>query len=355
MKKLVIFTLILLVSVAGWIGVQNLSFSSVHMPSEQGVDKLEPDSEDETIEAETDEPETKEKEEPASQEGWMGKTSRELMDTMGEPDRKDKSAYGYTWWVYEQPTTYLQFGIAEGKVVTWVGTGDINHMSDYSIGQPYDEVSDVAPFSETLTLETEGTYTFELTEVDLAQRPLVKLDDETYAQLYFDTVTRKLSSIRVMSPEVLLILQPYRVTYRGELHEPPFMSEEEWKTVQAGNEQQIMTITNKIRERHSKSKLEWSKLAANVAYAHSKDMKSENYFSHHSQNGDGLKERLEKGDVHYVRAGENIAAQYIDAAAAVNGWLNSEGHREALLDGAYTHLGVGVHRDYYTQNFLTIP
>ncbi|MFB4475823.1 CAP domain-containing protein, partial [Oceanobacillus caeni] len=30
----------------------------------------------------------------------------------------------------------------------------------------------------------------------------------------------------------------------------------------------------------------------------------------------------------------------------------SEGHREALLSEDYTHIGVGVYRLYYTQNFL---
>ncbi|MBR3119412.1 MAG: CAP domain-containing protein, partial [Oceanobacillus sp.] len=44
-----------------------------------------------------------------------------------------------------------------------------------------------------------------------------------------------------------------------------------------------------------------------------------------------------------------------DAPAAMEGWLNSEGHREALLSNDYTHIGVGVHRLYYTQNFLGKP
>jgi Uncharacterized protein with SCP/PR1 domains len=38
--------------------------------------------------------------------------------------------------------------------------------------------------------------------------------------------------------------------------------------------------------------------------------------------------------------------------AVMEGWLNSEGHRETLLNEQYNYLGVGVHRLYYTQNFL---
>lgn len=50
--------------------------------------------------------------------------------------------------------------------------------------------------------------------------------------------------------------------------------------------------------------------------------------------------------------GENIAYNYVDGPAAVEGWLNSEGHRKALLNQDYTHLGVGVKEKYYTQNFI---
>ncbi|MGK0698226.1 CAP domain-containing protein [Priestia flexa] len=52
-------------------------------------------------------------------------------------------------------------------------------------------------------------------------------------------------------------------------------------------------------------------------------------------------------------AGENIASNYTDGPAAVEGWLNSEGHRKALLNNDFTHLGVGVYEKFYTQNFIT--
>lgn len=54
----------------------------------------------------------------------------------------------------------------------------------------------------------------------------------------------------------------------------------------------------------------------------------------------------------FQQAGENIAYNYVDGPAAVEGWLNSEGHRKALLNEDYTHLGVGVDHKYYTQNFI---
>ena len=63
--------------------------------------------------------------------------------------------------------------------------------------------------------------------------------------------------------------------------------------------------------------------------------------------------RLEVGKVTYRSAGENIAANYVDAIAVTEGWLNSKGHRESLLNKEFTQLGVGVYEKYYTQNFIT--
>jgi uncharacterized protein YkwD len=41
-------------------------------------------------------------------------------------------------------------------------------------------------------------------------------------------------------------------------------------------------------------------------------------------------------------AGENIAIGYASAAATMDGWMNSPGHRANILQPAFTHLGVGV-------------
>ncbi|BBP89067.1 hypothetical protein BsIDN1_26850 [Bacillus safensis] len=90
---------------------------------------------------------------------------------------------------------------------------------------------------------------------------------------------------------------------------------------------------------------------------HSEDMKENHYFSHESKKYGTLKDRLERGEVGFQLAGENIAYNYVDGPAAVEGWLNSEGHRKALLNKDYTHLGVGVkrkilHPKFHQENIL---
>lgn len=56
---------------------------------------------------------------------------------------------------------------------------------------------------------------------------------------------------------------------------------------------------------------------------------------------------------------ENIAGGYTGAREVVQGWMNSRGHREAILNGSYTRMGAGFANNpstqlgrFYTQNFL---
>ncbi|MEC5422810.1 CAP domain-containing protein [Virgibacillus sp. C22-A2] len=288
---------------------------------------------------------------------WIGKSSDELVQVLGEPHRKDLSAYGYTWWVYtDQSNQYIQFGVDEEEIKTIYATGSDLEIEPVIVGQSYASVEESFPFLNEITYSKGvSSYTFHVNVNDIQMRPLVKLTDDIFIQFYFDTFTSKLSSIRILTAETLLEHRPYEVKYRGSLPGEPDLSDEGWAEVEQGMEQQIYDITNVIRKQHEKTKLEWEDSVSDVAFKHSKDMADNNYFSHYSPDGSGLKERLEAGNVSHAGAGENIAAQYPDAAAAVEGWLNSEGHREALLSDDFTHLGVGVYRLYYTQNFLAKP
>jgi uncharacterized protein YkwD len=54
--------------------------------------------------------------------------------------------------------------------------------------------------------------------------------------------------------------------------------------------------------------------------------------------------------------GENIAAGQTSAAAVMDAWMNSPGHRANILNCGYREIGVGLYRGgsmrfYWTQNF----
>ncbi len=284
----------------------------------------------------------------------MEKSSEEITAILGEPDRIDPSAYDYDWWIYEQENNqYIQVGVLNQRVVSVYGIGKGLNAKPFVIGQPIQEVFKIQPVSSSLSLEFEGnSYRFEFSEEDMNTRPTVKIGD-VFVQLYIDKFDGILSSIRVVDAETFIKQRSYEVTYRGELIEAKEISEDKWEKIEAGAEQQILSITNMLRARHGLSAVQWHEDTSKVAFLHSKDMKENEYFSHESPTEGTLVNRLAQLDIKYQMAGENIAAQYVDAIAASEGWLNSKGHRDTMLNEEFTHLGVGVDGLYYTQNFIT--
>ncbi|MEH7882902.1 CAP domain-containing protein [Bacillus sp. JJ1609] len=283
----------------------------------------------------------------------LGKDIDALKSVLGKPSRVDLSAYGFHWWVFNNDLDqYIQAGVLNGRVVTAYGIGSALNVEPFRIGQPVDEIFALNVIEPEVTFELNGsTYKFELSEQDMNTRPIVKMGDY-FVQLYIDKFTGSVSSIRYMDKDTLVKQRPYEMVYRGDLIEPPDPSEEDWLRIEGGTEKQILDITNVMRARHALENLQWDDQTAEVAYAHSKDMAEEEYFSHESEKFGNLSDRLKAADVLYELAGENIAANYTDAPAVVEGWLNSESHREALLNNEFTHLGVGVYRKHYTQNFV---
>ncbi|HLR80319.1 MAG TPA: CAP domain-containing protein [Bacillota bacterium] len=288
---------------------------------------------------------------------WMGKSVTDLVNQWKDPVRKDMSAYDYTWYIYtDEKNEHIQFGVQDEKIVTIFATGKDVKADSLFIGQDYEKINNKFPLKDQVVYENEvSSYIFYLKEDDLRMRPLIKIDDDVFVQCYFDTFTNKLSSIRLLNGETLLKLHPYEIHYRGRLPEPTPPTKQEWGEIESGMEQQIFEITNVHRHMYGRDQLQWENQARDVAFSHSKDMAENDYFSHNSLDGQGLQERLAVKEISYVTAGENIAAQYPDAPSVVEGWLNSQDHREALLNEEYTHLGVGVYQLYYTQNFLEKP
>jgi uncharacterized protein YkwD len=284
---------------------------------------------------------------------WIGKSSEQVVESFGEPERIEQSAYGYDWWVYPISTKqYIQMGIEEEKVVTLYAIGNEVDVAPYKLGQKLEDIYRFTIIESELVVNDEsGSYQFELNEQDLNTRLLVSLGD-IYAQLYLDKFTGELMSIRFLDSSTLIRIHPYEMMYRGELVEETEPTEEEWEAIDTASENQIFDITNVMRDQLGVGKVDWNEEIAEVARGHSREMYEEGYFSHDSPAFGSLADRLEREEITFKSAGENIASQYTDAAEAVHGWLNSEGHRKILLEEDFTDLGVGVHKKYYTQNFI---
>ncbi|CAH0199578.1 hypothetical protein SRABI96_01893 [Peribacillus sp. Bi96] len=283
----------------------------------------------------------------------IGKHAKEIEKEYGEPDRIDMSAYGYEWWIYKKDyNNYFQLAIENEKVVSAYGIGDKVNVAPFKIGQSIDAIYSSLYVEPTVDIEVDdSSYRFELSEEDMNMRPLVQLGD-IHVQLYLDKFTGTVSSIRFLDDSALLKQQPYELTYHGKLLTVEDLSKEDLVKVEDGNEQQIFDITNIMRRRFDLKPLEWDGPAAEVAYLHSREMTDTPEGTHVSEANGDLEKRLDAGHVKYKAAGENIAAKYVDAAEVMEGWLNSKGHRDAMLNEEFTGLGVGVYKKYYTQNFI---
>jgi uncharacterized protein YkwD len=283
----------------------------------------------------------------------IGKDVSYLEKVLGVPTRIDESMYGYQWYIFNQnDKSYAQVGIENNRVVTVFAIGEELDVAPFEIGQPVEEIFNTQYIDTNINFDFNGnSYLFELNDTDLNLRPIVLLGD-IYVQLYIDKFTGTLSSVRFLDVETLIKQRPYELVFSGTLIEAAVPSEEMWKVIEADTEQQIFDLTNVLRARHKLNPLKWDESTADVAFGHSMDMAINKEFSHTSKEFGDLTERLKLAEVDYEVAGENIAANYTDGPAVVEGWLNSKGHRESLLNEEFTYIGVGVYQKYYTQNFI---
>lgn len=287
----------------------------------------------------------------------IGKKTSVLENEFGSPLRKDLTPYGYKSWVYtDEESNFILFGVKDDVVETIFATGEDVASSPFKIGDSYEELDENFSFeSEVSYQDGLSFYTFKLNDEDIKTNPLIKLSDNLFIVSYFDTFTNELSSVRMMTGDMLTRQRFFEMEYRGSLPEEESLSKDDWSEIEDSMEKQIYEMTNIYRNRFDLDPLNKDKDVAKVAYTHSEDMYENNFFSHDSQDGRNLKDRLEQEEIYYLSAGENIAAQHTDAPAAMEGWLNSEGHRDAMLYEDYNYIGVGVHHLYYTQNFLLKP
>ncbi|MGL6173964.1 MAG: CAP domain-containing protein [Cellulosilyticaceae bacterium] len=119
-------------------------------------------------------------------------------------------------------------------------------------------------------------------------------------------------------------------------------------------EQQVLTLVNKERTSRGLKPLQMDIKVQKVARIKSQDMRKNNYFDHVSPTYGTPFEMLKSFGVSYTMAGENIASGYTSPEAVVKGWMNSQGHRENILNADFTHIGVGYEPNghYWTQMFI---
>lgn len=124
-------------------------------------------------------------------------------------------------------------------------------------------------------------------------------------------------------------------------------------------EAEIVRQINNIRQENDLNVLEDNDRLAQVARSYSRTMAQENFFSHTSPDGTTPAQRVGSAGILFRVVGENLFQSTNlpnPSERSVEGWMNSQGHRENILRSVYTQTGVGIWRDgntyYITQLFM---
>ncbi|MGO9931567.1 MAG: CAP domain-containing protein [Steroidobacteraceae bacterium] len=83
-----------------------------------------------------------------------------------------------------------------------------------------------------------------------------------------------------------------------------------------------------------------SGILANVAYGHANDMAEHNYFEHQDRAGRSPADRVRAVGYPEKLVGENIAYGPKSAEEVVQGWLDSPGHCENIMDPRFAEMGI---------------
>ena len=103
----------------------------------------------------------------------------------------------------------------------------------------------------------------------------------------------------------------------------------------------VVALVNQERAEAGCQPLQVDSRLVSAATGHSADMAANDFFSHEGSDGSLPWDRMLAEGYSYSRAGENIAAGYPTPESAVNAWMNSQGHRNNILNCAFTETGVG--------------
>ena len=119
-------------------------------------------------------------------------------------------------------------------------------------------------------------------------------------------------------------------------------------------EKKVVELTNAERAKQGLAPLTLDTELSKVARAKSQDMKDKNYFDHNSPTYGSPFDMMKSFGISYKSAGENIAQGQTTPEQVVQAWMNSQGHRENIMNSSFTHIGVGyvASGNYWTQMFI---
>ncbi|MET8245857.1 CAP domain-containing protein [Streptomyces sp. NPDC005202] len=125
-------------------------------------------------------------------------------------------------------------------------------------------------------------------------------------------------------------------------------------STEAAAETEVLKLVNEERAKVGCSPVAANSSLTDLAEEFSKAMADQNFFDHTDPTGASPWDRAARLGISNL-GGENIARGQADAAAVMEAWMNSPGHRANILNCDFKTLGVGVHfgagGPWWTQDF----
>lgn len=120
---------------------------------------------------------------------------------------------------------------------------------------------------------------------------------------------------------------------------------------------QVLALVNTERRKAGCAAVRLDPRLSAAALGHSSQMADKNFFSHTSNGGATFVDRI-RAEGYPTPRSENIAAGNTTAAATMQQWMNSPGHRTNILDCRAKDMGLGAASrpgstfgTYWTQDF----
>lgn len=103
----------------------------------------------------------------------------------------------------------------------------------------------------------------------------------------------------------------------------------------------LVRKTNDRRLIKKTNRLQLNTKLSQAAQIKAQDMANRNYWSHNTPEGNAPWEFINNVGYSYKKAGENLAYGFANESDVIDGWMNSYGHRENMLDPTYKEVGFG--------------
>lgn len=110
----------------------------------------------------------------------------------------------------------------------------------------------------------------------------------------------------------------------------------------------VIKFTNLQRKKYGLPLLRESEKLNLSAKLKVEDMFEKQYFSHFSPTGEGVGDWVKLADYEFIAIGENLAlGNFKNDEVLVQGWMDSPGHRENILNEKYQEIGLVVQKGVF--------